>query len=380
MRNGHRGPKVLLVHLLDDFSGASRICLNVASVLAEAGMRPDLMVSSAGTDGFLRRDLGIMPSFFYRIGAGSIAKAVYLAAAQLALGARVFTYCLKHRPDLVYVSTVLPSSALVAARLCGTPSVCHVHETSLGSPLLFRLCRYVAKQFSSRQIVVSDYAARELGFELGRCTVVHNALAEADWRTAAAVASSRRSGPHSPFCVMMATSLKSYKGIDSFVEIAASLRRRPGVRFRLILNAEPAEFLAFSRKHDLPNMSMVRRPPSIYEEFSEADLVVNLSHPEACVETFGMTLLEAMCCGVPVVSPLVGGCLELFEEGKGGWRRGSRDIAGIVSLIEKLADNPVLWSSMSSAARAAAQRFAPERFSAHVLAALELCPDAGELR
>ena len=47
--------------------------------------------------------------------------------------------------------------------------------------------------------------------------------------------------------------------------------------------------------------------------------MLNLSNPFLCVETFGMTILEAMAYGVPSIAPNIGGPIELIEDGYNGF-------------------------------------------------------------
>jgi glycosyltransferase involved in cell wall biosynthesis len=99
-------------------------------------------------------------------------------------------------------------------------------------------------------------------------------------------------------------------------------------------------------------------------------LVVNLSHPEGWIETFGLTLLEAMACGIPVVSPTVGGCVEVVENDRGGWHIASRDTDALARLVCRLRDDRDVWLCAARAARRSALRFAPERFRQHLNDAL----------
>ena len=109
---------------------------------------------------------------------------------------------------------------------------------------------------------------------------------------------------------------------------------------------------------------VVRRPASVFDHYRDADLVVNLSHPEACVESFGLTLLEAMACGIPVVAPPVGGCTELFVDGQGGWLIGSRDIDALCDRILSLRSDREALARASIAARTSAAAFSHARFAA----------------
>lgn len=44
--------------------------------------------------------------------------------------------------------------------------------------------------------------------------------------------------------------------------------------------------------------------------------MLNLTNKNQAIETFGMTPLEAMTCGLPVIVPTVGGIAELVIDNK----------------------------------------------------------------
>lgn len=94
----------------------------------------------------------------------------------------------------------------------------------------------------------------------------------------------------------------------------------------------------------------------IEEEFAQASLVVSASD----AESFGMTLVEAMRCGVPVVStdcPL--GPAEIIEHGKDGLLVPVGDSRALATaLIDLIGDGPAR-RRMGEAARASSRRFDP---------------------
>jgi glycosyltransferase involved in cell wall biosynthesis len=366
-----RGRGYLCVHLLDDFSGSAKMCAEVASILAEAGHAVDVWVGSAGRAGFVRDRHPAATKFFYRTSGSKAVLLAYLLASQAILALRTFVYCAARRPDAVYVSTVLPFGAMVGARLARTRVVCHVHEVSLGTRALFVVLDRIVRTLATDVICVSRYVAARLGYHGERAHVIHNSLGAAEWARAGAIAHDRAPAPHRPLRVVMACSLKWYKGLDSFLALAALARSRGrAIEFEAILNCEREAFDRFAAKHAASNVGFVWRPRSVYDHYARADLLLNLSHPEACVESFGLTLLEGMACGLPVVAPEVGGCVELFEEGVGGWRVASRQLAAITALLERLQDDAGLWRQASLAARTAAARFSPDVFRRQLLSVL----------
>ena len=54
--------------------------------------------------------------------------------------------------------------------------------------------------------------------------------------------------------------------------------------------------------------------------YNRASLVLNLTDKEKAVETFGLTAIEAMCAGLPVIVPTVGGIAELVSDGENGYK------------------------------------------------------------
>lgn len=365
-----RPVRVACVHLFDDYTGSPKILAHAIRDLETAGAEVRVIVGSAGNGGFIR-DAHATETIFYRFGQNKISQMFFLGLAQGLLFLRVLRVCIFWRADVVYANTVLTPAAVLAGRLCGRRVVTHLHEVGLGSALLFRLFAGVPRRLSHRLICVSEYVRRTLQLAPDRAVVVHNALSKTEWATANEIAATRESGRvNGNFLVVMACSLKWYKGIDSFLTVAAHVGNTAGdahMRFRLLLNCTMAEWQEFARDlHVSENVDVAIRPRNVYEHYREAGLVMNLSHPEGWVETFGLTLLEGMACGVPVVAPRVGGCVELFADGDGGWHLDSRDFTSIQARIVELASDDSRWKAASAAARRSADRFSPVNFAAGV--------------
>jgi glycosyltransferase involved in cell wall biosynthesis len=331
-------------------------------------------VGSAGRSGFIRAQhrASTIP---YRFSERRWLLLLLFGSAQLFLFLRVAWACLVRRVDVVYANTVLAPGAVLAGRLCRRRVVVHLHEVGLGSRALFRTLLAVARRFADRRICVSEYMRTTLALTDSASSVIYNSLPAAEWHRAADICSARQVRPDQTFVVMMACSLKWYKGVDSFLALAAAQAAQGGdrdrIQFRLVLNCDAAEWQAFAAQSSIPpNVSVVLRPADIYHHYSEASLVLNLSHPEGWIETFGMTLLEAMACGVPVISPRVGGCTELFVDGSGGWRMDSRDLQALACKVRELAADRQQWQTQSSAARSSSGHFSPQNFSERLRAEL----------
>lgn len=166
------------------------------------------------------------------------------------------------------------------------------------------------------------------------------------------------------FEVIMLASLREYKGVNEFMALARALRQRHDIRFSLVLNAEPSDVAFFKSSHaDAENVNLYSRTNDPGAFYARADLVVNFARTDQWIETFGLTLVEAMTYGVPVIAPPVGGPTEIVTHGQEGFCIDSRDRAALQAAILELADNPQRARVMSQAADIRAQAFTFEIFA-----------------
>lgn len=77
-----------------------------------------------------------------------------------------------------------------------------------------------------------------------------------------------------------------------------------------------------------------------------------------------VAIMEAMACGVPVVSSAIGGTTDMIEHGQDGFLVEQGDVEGIAQCLKELTDSPELVARMGVAARLRAVR----EFDSRVLA------------
>ena len=116
----------------------------------------------------------------------------------------------------------------------------------------------------------------------------------------------------------------------------------------------------------------------IEEILSIADLMLM---PSAS-ETFGLAALEAMACGVPVVSSDVGGLPEVNLDGETGFLRHVGDVDGMTEAARTVLQSPDLHARMAEAARRrAAEHFDLDRivpqYEAHYRRVVEAAAPVG---
>lgn len=100
---------------------------------------------------------------------------------------------------------------------------------------------------------------------------------------------------------------------------------------------------------------------AIEAEFAKASIVASASD----AESFGMTLVEAMRCGVPVVStdcPL--GPAEIITDGRDGRLVPRGDADALAKALVELIENPELRRAMGAAALDSARRYDPAPIAA----------------
>jgi len=91
----------------------------------------------------------------------------------------------------------------------------------------------------------------------------------------------------------------------------------------------------------------IRKRRDLANLFAAADVFVSAS----LMETYGLTLVEAMACGIPVVAFRVGAISEAAPDGQGGILCEPGDGAALIKAVIKLRDSPQLRESLGEAGR-----------------------------
>jgi glycosyltransferase involved in cell wall biosynthesis len=83
------------------------------------------------------------------------------------------------------------------------------------------------------------------------------------------------------------------------------------------------------------------------------DVFINMAYQEA----LGVSCLEAMACGAPVIASNAGGLPEVLDNGKAGFLLEPGDETGLAQLINQLWQQPELMQEKSRHALQQVQKF-----------------------
>ena len=157
------------------------------------------------------------------------------------------------------------------------------------------------------------------------------------------------------------------KGIDNLVEGFARLARRADVPVRLVIvggettEGNPmqtpeirrlAEMAALFRIRRLVHFTGKRDQTMLRYYYSAADVAVTTPW----YEPFGLTPLEAMACGTPVIGSDVGGIKFTVADGETGFLVPPREPIALADRLQRLLSDRALARRMGRAARARVER------------------------
>ena len=226
---------------------------------------------------------------------------------------------------------------------------------------------FVAEKTASEIIYVSHFLAQNAAISSVPTKVVHNALSN-DFIEKANIYKAERDTKtknNKLFTTLMICSLKDYKGVKVFVELAKQL---PQMSFQLVLNAAQNDINNYFQDIQKPdNLSLYPTQSNVHPFYQNADVVLNLSHPEQWIETFGMTLLEAMYYDLPVIAPPVGGPIEVVQHGENGFCIDQRNVREIIDILTKMANDTTLYNRLSEKAFETAKNFNVGRMQQEIL-------------
>lgn len=347
--------KIVCFHLLNDFSGSPKVLASVLSLLIERGHSVELYTSGGGAGALDEVKEAKIHRYSYSFSQNPAVTMARYGWVQLITFFKAFRHA-GESDTVFYINTLLPVGAALAGRLMGLRVVYHYHENAFVKGIFYRTLARAMEHLATRIVCVSVYQASFL--KAGRkVTVVPNTLPEAF--TAQLRPDAERA--LNSATVMMLSSLKGYKGTIEFISLA---RKLPEFKFLLIINDEAPEIDRYLHAHralPLPeNLELLPRQREVARHYNRVALVVNLSNPQQFIETFGLTALEAMAAGLPVIVPQVGGIAEMVEDGVNGYRLDVNHLDDIAARIKEVLTDRSLYLKLSQGALATAQQYNPK--------------------
>jgi len=359
--------KIIFIHLLNDYSGSPKVLSQVINTCKEDGYELELFTCKSST-GFLTGVTKNLHYYFYKHFKNKYLTLFSFLISQLILAIKLLKYFNK---DVVfYINTMLPFGAALAGKLMNKPVYYHIHETSIKPKLLKRFLRFIIQITANKIIFVSKSLKQAESFNICNQSVIYNALP----KTVTNKILQHRYKPFDSkgvFNVYMICSLRAYKGVNEFIEIAKCFELNKLITFTLILNVQQKEIDNYFNTLEIPsNVNLISRQINLIPFYKKASLVLNLSLIDQWIETFGLTILEAMAFGVPVIVPPVGGPTEIVTDGVEGYLMSSYKIEEIVKKIKELSKNSTKCMELSQNARKRSLYFNEETFKKKILKVL----------
>lgn len=356
--------KIIFIHLLNDYSGSPKVLSQVIEAFKKNGDQTLLFIGSSG-DGFLSNEFS--NHYFYRRFENKYLTLFTYMVSQICLFFKLLKF--RNQDVVIYINTMLPFGAALAGKVMGKRVYYHIHEISLRPLQLKRFLRFFVQKIASKVVFVSQSVQKAEFFAGINQFVIHNAL---PWDFIHKEGTNYYQWKNDgKFSVLMVCSLKDYKGVNEFVDIAQRCFQIKDIAFTLILNAEQNEINLYFSEFDLPaNLSIVSRQTNLKPYYQNTSLLLNLSRVDEWVETFGLTIIEAMSFGIPVIVPPVGGPTEFVTEGIEGFLISSYEVDKISFKIIELSRDQQKCLDLSKHAKQRTKDFMPNVFEKNIVSVI----------
>lgn len=368
------GRSILIANPSPDVYGSDLQMLESLDALVRAGYRVVVAVPSDGP---------LVPRIRERGGAVELVDFPVLRRANQSVGAflamawaavvavpRLVGYIRRTSPAAVYVNTVTLPWWLLASRLAGVPTVCHLHEAETTDSALVRRALIMPLRLAHRVIVISR-STMDAMIEADRGLthkgeLIYNGVPQPPVAPVRArrepplrlISVGRLSPRKAPHLALEAVGRLRTEGYDLVIELAGSVF--PGYEWYEAQLRERAE------QPDLAGaVEFGGYCSPIWDHLADADICVQPS----LREPFGNAVVEAQYSLRPVVATRALGHTESIADGETGLLVPAEDVPALAIAIARLVDDPELAESIAQHARSEAiRRFSVERYGSEVVA------------
>lgn len=267
---------------------------------------------------------------------------------RLTLAIPVLPHLIHGGYDIVHLQKPYDMLPALIARSLGGPRVvlgCHGEDFYRGDKLLAR--------HMDAAVSCSHFNAQTVGARYDcPIRVIFNGFDDSIFHPVAPDPSLRQNNER---LLLYVGRLMPWKGVDSAIQALASI---PNATLLIAGDGEErgkleqlatqlavrdrVRFLGVVPRNDLPRL------------YSSVDLLLATSFAS---ETFGISLVEAQACGLPVVATRFGGFPEVIDEGRTGLLVPPRDHQAMATAVSSLLDDPSRRAAMAQSAPAWASQF-----------------------
>jgi N-acetyl-alpha-D-glucosaminyl L-malate synthase BshA len=267
-------------------------------------------------------------------------------------------YAVPHATAAILAQSMLPPGRRprVVTTLHGTDTTLLGRDAGYGPAIAYALDR------SDAVTTVSSFLERETRLLLSvtrPIDVIHNFFeAHSPRRSRDEVR--RELGVGGEALILHSSNLRAFKRIDLLLECCARIRPRDSFKLLILAGADFSPFKSEVRRLGLDDRVIVRENVSEIEDYLQA---ADIGLFTSDMESFCLSILEAMCFACPSVAAAVGGIPEVVVSGSSGLLVLAGDADAFARAVETLIRDP---SRRAELGRNAKQR-ARELFSADAI-------------
>ncbi|HVS54513.1 MAG TPA: N-acetyl-alpha-D-glucosaminyl L-malate synthase BshA [Opitutaceae bacterium] len=268
-------------------------------------------------------------------------------------------YAVPHATAAILAQSMLPEGKRprVVTTLHGTDTTLLGRDPGYGPAIRHALER------SDAVTTVSEFLRQETQRLLGitrEIDVIHNFFEPHAPRRSRAEVRGELGLAAGEAMVLHLSNLRAIKRPDVLLDAAERMRPRETFRLVVLAGGDSAAFVADAARRGLAERVIVRERVSEIEDYLQAADVALFSSD---LESFCLSILEAMCFGCPSVATAVGGIPEVMRSGEHGLLVPAGDADALARGVEELLRDRPKRDALGRAGQARAR----EHFSAAVI-------------
>lgn len=263
----------------------------------------------------------------------------------------------KYDINIIHAHSTVPTGlvAILVAKLLGIPLFITVHGMDVNNyinhPLFKHLLSFTLGNCDNVIVVSNDLAekVRNLGVDKKKIYILRNAVDTNRFKPIKSQMIRKKYDIDENFIILLFVGyLDTFKGVFELLEAFYEINKKCSDVILIIVGEGPksAEIKEKIQKLSLDKFVILTgkiSPLSIHEYYQSTDIFVLPSYTEG----IPLSVLEAMACGLPIISSCVGGIPEVVNDGKNGFLVLPKNYRGLVEKLGILINNMDLRKEFS---------------------------------